>query len=187
MTSFGRIVVVASAGFLLAGIVLPGTAEILLRLYFLSLAAAFVATRAYGAAIPRRTTLDAYSPFTDEGVTRPPPEPPPGIRRRAALLRAADHPAQASRARIPVSVKWTLVDEASHRLAERRSLDLDDPDHHARIRSLVSDATWRLVRPLERGEGAGRRGPDRGPGPDPDGPPVTLDRLHSILDDLEKL
>lgn len=184
MSPFGRIVLAVSAAFLLAGIAFPGWAEILLRLYLLGLAGAFLAIRTYRAGLPSRTTLDAYSPFTDERAARPPPEAPPAIRQRASLLRAADDPGQASRARIPVSVKWAVLDEASHRLAERHGLDLGDPGDHPRVRSLVSEATWRLVRPPEA---EGTPGPVPGPDLDPDGPPVTLDQLPSILDDLERL
>jgi hypothetical protein len=180
VTAFGRFVIWASGAFLLAGILLPGVAEILLRLYLFTLAGGFVAIRAWDADLPSRATLDAYSPFTDEGAARPPPEAPPAIRRRASLLRATDDPGRAGRTPVPVSVKWAVLDEASHRLAEGRGLDLNDPDHHARIRSLVSEETWRLVRPPGSDEVAGSL-------LHPDDPPVTLDRLPSILDDLERL
>jgi hypothetical protein len=199
---FGKTVLGLSGAFLVAGILLPGAAEILLRLYLLTLAGAFVAVRAGDVELPRRMTLDAYSPFTDERATRPPPEAPPNIRQRTSLLAAADDPVAARRTSIPVAVKWAILDEARHRLAERRGLDLNDPNDHPGIRSLVSAETWHLVRPPERvGAAAGPAdtGLDRSVVPEPDAgshpdsnrgpalPPVTLDRLPSILDDLERL
>ena len=180
MSSFGKMVLVASAGFLVAGILLPGAAEILLRLFLVGLAGAFVATRAWDANLPRRMALDAYSPFTNERATRPPPEAPPAIRHRASLLGAADEPERARRTPVPVPVKWAVLTELSRRLAERRGLDLADPVHHPRIQSLVSEATWRLVRPPGTNDAAGGS-------TDSDTSPVTLDRLASILDDLERL
>lgn len=180
MSAFGKIVLGVSAGFLFAGILLPGTAEFLLRLYPLGLAGAFVAVRAWDADLPRRMASDAYSPFTDERATRPPSEAPRTIRHRASVLEAADDPERGRHTPIPVPVKWAVLDEVSHRLAERRGLDLNDPDHHPRVRSLVSEATWRLVRPPGTDDAAGGAR-------DLDVSPVTLDRLPSILDDLERL
>lgn len=180
MNLFGRVVLGLSVGFLVAGVLLSGAAEILLRMYLLSLAGAFVATRAWDAELPRRMTLDTYSPFTTERAIRPPPDAPAAIRQRTLLLHAADDPEAARRTPVPVSVRWAALGEASHRLAERRGLDLNDPEHHPRVRALVSEATWRLIRPPESA---------RAPGGDsgPEILPVTLDRLPSILDDLEKL
>jgi hypothetical protein len=77
---------------------------------------------------------------------------------------------------IPSAAHRTLVAEVSRRLSERHGLNTRDPDDHDRIRALVSDATWDLVRPGDDGVRslAFRTA-------------VPLDRLSTILDDAERL
>lgn len=174
---FGIAAIVVCVAFLAAGIAWPQAAESLLRLLMVTLAGGFVAARAWRA-LPARTTRDAYSPF--DGTARTPAEAPQVLRTLTTELRAADHDRAARRTPIPWPVRRTVIGEAARRLAERHGLDLEDPEQHARIRSLVSEATWLLIDP---------RGRERRPGTRATAGSrlVPIARLDSILDELETL
>jgi hypothetical protein len=175
----GWAVLGTSMAFLSAGILAPGTAEVLLRTYIVLLAAGFLASRSYQSGLPSRKSNDIYSPFTDERATHSPPETPPEIRRLAVELQGLDNPTQAEREVIPLELKRAVIAELSHRLSERHGLDLTDPNHHTAIQQIVSSTTWRLVRP---GRATGMRG-----GTESSQPPIPIARLSSIFDELEKL
>jgi len=164
----GIATIVVSLAFLLAGILWPQAASALLRLLLVTLALGFVAGRAYRALLPVSATR-SHSPFDALGLARPAPTAPHALRRLTAELGAADDARRAGRTEIPRPVQWAVIDEAARRLAEDHGLHLHDPDHHARIRALVSEPTWRLIDP-----GGSRE-------------LVPLSRLDVILDDLEKL
>ena len=180
---FGAAVVMVSAAFLVAGIALPQAAEALLRFFVVALAVGWVLTRAWGALFPVRPFHRAYAPFHDPDAGWERLSTPLPIRDLTMRLRAADDPEAASTAAIPAAVRATLVEEARRRLARNHDLDLDEPAHHPAVRSILSDSTWRLVRPErpdddpagEAGEEDSRHGR------------VPVARLAPILDDLEAL
>lgn len=180
MSPLGGATIVLSLAFLLAGIAWPQGAEALLRMFVASLALGFVAVRTYRAGLPVRTVEDSYSPFDGSAAPRPPAAAPEAIRELTEGLAAADDEECAERTPIPWPVRRRLVQEASRRLSERHGLRLDEPDHHPRIRSLVSEATWLLLRPPEPESGPGSRSAVRER-------PVPLSRLDLVLDDLERL
>lgn len=168
----GTCFLVLSAGFLGAGLLLPGAAEALLRLYLPALALAFLLVRADDARLPRTMEQDRYSPFLHDRDGPAPSPLPRVIQERARPLAALDDPDRAP-APVPIATRWLLIDAFTRRLAERRGLHLADPSHHEAIRGLLSERAWGLVRP---------------PGlDDSDRAPVALHHLDAILDDLEKL
>lgn len=177
---FGVATIAVSLAFMAAGIVLPQAAGAFLRLFLAVLAVGFILTRAYGAMLPARMTQGFYSPFDRAHADRPIQTIPEPLRKFAAELAAADDGRLAGRTPIPWSVRWRVIDEAARRLADHHGLNLDDAGHHAAIRALVTEPTWRLI---------------ARPAPDPPGatgasqpaasPPVS--RLPLILDDLERL
>lgn len=171
---------IACLTFVLAGIAMPDAAETMLRVLLLTLAVGFVVARAYAAMLPATTTQDVYSPFADHTAEPTPPATPRVIRQLTAELAAADDERSARRAPIPWSVRWTVIEEATRRLAERHGLTLDDARHHSTIRSLVSEPTWALLEPGHPAAGSGAS-------PGAAGRPVPLSQLDLILDDLEKL
>lgn len=172
--------VIASVAFLAAGITWPQAAEVWFRLLLVALAVGFVAARAYETLQPVSTRPDVSSPFHGHAITRSPTAAPEALRELTRELDAADDERLARRSEIPRSVRWTVIDEASLRLAEHHGLSLDDPAHHPGIRSLVSTPTWSLIHPSDpelrpdaRAPVASRR--------------VPLSQLGRILDDLERL
>lgn len=176
----GIATILASLAFLAAGIAWPQAAEAWLRLLLATLATGFVAGRAYEALRPVSKRQDLYSPFDGEAITASPPTAPHALRDLTRELDAADDKRRARRTHIPRSVRWTVIDEASRRLAEHHGLSLDEPSHHAGIRALVSAPTWSLIAPSDTE-------PRTASLPATDGPRVPLSQLGRILDDLEKL
>lgn len=177
---FGIFALAAGLAFLLAGLLWPQAAEALLRLLLATLAVGFVLVRGHRAMRSVRATERSSSPFDRDVATRRPPAAPHVLRRLTADLSAADDARRARRTAIPRTVRWTVVDEASRRLAEHHGLSLDDPTHHPEIRSLVSEPTWSLIGPRDPRAGPGKRSAGRGG-------PVPLTQLDRILDDLEGL
>lgn len=179
----GGAVVLTSLVFLSAGMLWPQGAGALLRIMLIVIAVGFIAARAHDALLTVRTSRQVRSPFEAGSAVHTPPAAPQVLRDLTAELSAADDPRAQDRAAIPWAVRRTLVEEASHRLTEHHGLDPADPDHHIRIRSLVSAATWRLIGP---GEPAGPAAADasRRPVRRHD---VPLSELTLILDDLERL
>ncbi len=172
--------VVASIAVLVAGVAWPQAADALLRLLIATLALGFVAVRAHRAVEPLRTTRGRYSPFGRPTVERTPAVAPWALRKLTAELNAAGDARSARRTAIPSSATRIVRKEATRRLAEHHGLNLCDPTHHRRIRSLVSEPTWLLIHPDDPQAGPGTRPTARGPS-------VPLSRLGRILDDLEAL
>lgn len=166
----GVFTIVASAVFLLAGIAWPQAAEALLRLFLATLAFGFVSV-ASGTMLPTKMTHDSNSPFHGPEKREPPPAPRL-LRDLTRELGAVDDARHVERTAIPSTVRWSVVAEASRRLAGTHGLNIRDPDHRTAIRSLVSEPTWLLI-------SAAR--------PEVDSRRVPLSRLGLILDDLERL
>ena len=177
LSPFGLAAIVASLAFLAAGIVLPEAAEALLRLLLLTLGVGFVAARVYEARLPERMSQHVFSPFEDHTNPRD-TGAPAVVLDLAAELGDADHGWRARRAPIPRKVRWRLIDEASRRLSHHHGLRLDHPDHRPAIRSLVSGPTWSLLEPEAGLPPGGTAEASRR---------VPMSRLHSIIDDLERL
>lgn len=169
--------VVGSVAFVAAGLAWPQAADMLLRLLFVSLAAGWVATRAYRSVHPVQSSERRYSPFDYGLADAAPPAAPRALRRLASELHAADRP-YTWRETIPATAVRTIRTDAARRLNEHHGLTLRNPGHHARIRSIVSDPTWHVIRP----QGAGAR-PGGGAAPTS----VPLSGLGHILDELERL
>lgn len=176
----GVAMVIASLVFLATGIVWPQAAEVWLRLLLVTLAVGFVAGRAHEALLPVSTRPDFSSPFHGNATSPVAPAAPDALRDLTRELEAADDERLALRSEIPRSVRWTVIDEASRRLAEHHGLSLDEPAHRAGIRSLVSVPTWSLIHPSD---------PELRPGTRPfaGSRRVPLSELGRILDDLERL
>lgn len=181
LTPLGVFTVSVSVTFLVAGIAWPDAAEAWLRMLVATLALGFVLARTYEAALPRQATQDSYSPFEGSTATAATGAAPKAIQQLTEMLGAADDPERAQRTAIPWTVGRTVIREASRRLAQDHDLRLDDTDDHTRIRSLVSEATWLLIRPGEQGSSPGEGAPAARQRS------VPLSRLELILDDLEQL
>jgi hypothetical protein len=167
----GSALVLTSLFFLSAGILWPQGAGAMLRIMLVVIAVGFIAARAHDALLLVRTSRQVRSPFDAGSTERTAPASPQVLRDLTDQLVAADDPRARDRAAVPWAVRRTLVTEATHRLAEHHGLDPADPGHHARIRTLVSAATWRLIAPAEPALGADS----------------ALRELTLILDDLERL
>lgn len=191
----GGMISVISIAFVAAGIAWPQAAASLLRLMLATVALVYVAGRAWRSLMHVRTGTKQHSPFERIISKRPPPVVPQAVRRLAAQLGGAADPRIVERRPIPWRVRRTLVAEATRRLADHHGLDLDDPVHHARIRSVVSESTQLLI--LGAGieaHAAHAPAPARsdehmraGTRAKESGPDIPLSRLNEILDDLEKL
>jgi hypothetical protein len=166
-----------SAAFVIAGLSWPQAADILLRLLVVSLALGWIANRAYRSLQHMQSRERYYSPFDDTLAEGAPPAAPRALRKLLSELRAADRP-RARRATIPASALRTIRMEAAGRLNEHHGVSLSDPQHHERIRPMVSDAMWHIVRP----DGVRLR-PDGAAGPTS----VPLTELDRILNELERL
>ena len=119
---------------------------------------------------------DTFSPFAGGGPERPLPEAPSAIRGLASQLEPADDPELRAVVPVPKATLRIVSAEAVRRLAEHHGLEVTDPATHPRIRELVTDATWEMVRPVP----PRRRG-------EPMRDPVLLNRLDEILQDVERL
>jgi hypothetical protein len=164
-------VVVVSAAFIVAGVVWPAGADTLLRLLIATLVigiAVFLAYRFIGT-IP--TSRQRNSPFDDGPERQTPSVAPEPLLLLGLDLKTADTKGERL-AIIPASAERILRVEAARRLTDHRGLNIKDPQHRARIRSLVTDATWRVIRV-----------PDPGLGVDP----VPLGELSRILEEVENL
>lgn len=164
----GAAITVTSMLFLIAGIAWPQAADMLVRAMLATLAVGYVAARAYEALLPVGPAQRTYSPFDGDVATRTPPAAPYALRELTVILRAADDTHRSRSTAIPWTVRQTVTDDIARRLKEHHGLNIGDADHHARIRSLVSAPTWRL---LGRGEAEA----------------VPLSELDTILNDLETL
>jgi hypothetical protein len=180
---FGVATVTASLAFLCAGLAWPQAAGALLRIFVVLLSIGFVLARAYEALLPS-SAPDAYSPFDGDAVGHTPATEPQALRSLGHDLSAADSPRRSERTPVPWSVRHTVIEEASRRLAEHHGLSLAERADHDTIRSLVSEPTWLLLssgadaHPESRGSRArGSAG----------GPVVPLSRLGTILDEVERL
>ena len=170
------VIVVVSVIALSAGLIWPHLAGSFLRI-LLALAGLSVVVRwSVHARLPRRVVSDVYSPFDSDATPPTPSATLAGIQSLTVLLAPSDSSVDALRAPIPEAARRTVTTHADHRLAERHGLRLESPSDHDRIRALVSDATWSLIRPR----------PARGPSSFLDDP-VPQERLEAILDDLEQI
>lgn len=170
------VVAVVSVGALSAGLIWPHLAGSFLRIFLTIAALALVAASTFRARLPRALASEHYSPFDSGAAVVPSAETLDGVRNLALLLKATNDPEEATRAPIPDAARRILTAQASRRLAEQHGLRLESAADHDRIRGLVSDPTWALVRPR----------PERGPASAISNP-VPQARLESILDDLEQL
>ena len=176
---WGALVIVVSLVFLLAGVIWPGVADTLLRVFLWGLALGWVAFRGLGAGIPAATMHDSYSPFDGPPLEVPPSPVPDVVRRRARAVAAIDDPRRGPAGPIPWPVAQGLILEVVRRLEKGHGLRPDLPGDAPRIRRLVSDPTWALLGLEARPGRLDLSGPgDRR---------VPLARLDDILDDLEKL
>lgn len=186
----GGLISVISIAFVAAGIAWPQAAGSLLRLMLATVALVYVAGRAWRSLMHVRTESKQRSPFEGIMTKRQPPVVPQAVRRLAGQFGGAADPRSEHRRPVPWPVRRTLVAEAAWRLAEHHGLDVDDPVHHARIRSLVSESTQLLIlgagpdahTPVRSDEHTPARTRARESGPD-----IPLSRLNEILDDLERL
>lgn len=172
-------VVTTSGAFVLAGIVWPQAADSLLRLLFATLAAGFITVRAYRRIQSAAASEELYSPFDDESDVQVSAAAPRPLLTLARQLSAADDVRAAERKAIPPAALLTIRTEAERRLTEHHRLALLDPDDHLRIRPLVSDRMWRIIRPDLAGAGPGGRPASL--------PMVPLSELGRVLDELERL
>lgn len=179
------VTVMVSGAFLLAGVLLPQAADALLRLLLATLAAVYVFSRGYEILAGVRSGDAAYSPFQDPEAGNAPPTAPRPVRNLAAQLTAADDPERARDSAIPTAVRAVLLEEAGRRLQERHGLDPRESSHGPAVRALVSEPTWKVIRPVGAGEGAGSDAAESNGGGLADR--VPLARLPEILDDVEAL
>lgn len=161
---------------LTVALVWPGLAGRLLLGLVLALAMAGVGARAYRAGLPATMSSDGYTPFDGVSLRSGPSPSPAVIESLAAQLRAVETPAQAAVVPVPSAARRILEAEVGRRLAEHHGLDPDDVRSHGRIRALVSEATWELIRP----DGTGVRSLALRP-------PVPIRHLAEILEDAERL
>jgi hypothetical protein len=165
-----------AVAFLVAGVIFPELADGLLRLFVVSVAFVVVAVRAFQAVRPLRLAQDFYSPFEDAPAARAAVAAPQLLRTLHAELDGADDARIARRRAIPASARNLVVAEARRRLSERHGLVLGEPAHRERIRSLLSESTWLLIRPVAA---EGR--------PAAAAAAVPLGRLEAILNEVEGL
>jgi hypothetical protein len=138
----------------------------------------YVGGRAWRSLLHVRTGPERRSPFTGIIATRQPTVVPQAVRRLAAEIGGAGDPRVAERRAIAVPLRSRLAAEAARRLAEHHGLDIADPLHHERIRSLVSEPTQLLI--LGDRDESGAHTQEAGAD-------IPLARLNEILDDLERL
>ena len=186
----GGMISVISIAFVAAGIAWPQAAASLLRLMLATVALVYVAGRAWRSLMHVRMGSKQYSPFERIIAKRQPTVVPQAVRRLAAQLGGGADPRVVERRPIPGPMRRTLVAAAERRLADHHGLDLDDPAHHDRIRSVVSESTQLLI--LGAGTDAHAPAPSdehtrAGTPAKESGPDIPLSRLNEILDDLEKL
>lgn len=170
------VVVAGSVGAVSAGLIWPHLAGSFLRIFVTIGALSIMATSVVRARLPRTLVSAQYSPFDGQAQPRPPADTLGGVRKLRSILRAADDPEDAARAPIPDVVRRILAAHAARRLAEGHGLRLNTPSDHDRIRDLLSDPTWTLVRPSA----------ERGPSPVMSNP-IPQARLEAIMDELEQL
>lgn len=176
MRSFLSAMATLGVAVLIVGLVWPHIALSLLQGLIAALAVGYVGARTYGAQLPSSLSSDRYSPFDGVAAAPRPSQSPPAVRHLATLLQAAADPEDARRAPIPAAASRIIAAETSRRLAESHGLSFRRPGDHARIRSLLSDATWSLV----RAERTKRRA-------SAEGGPLPIQRLESVLDEVERL
>lgn len=168
--------VVLCVAVLSAGLIWPPFAGTFLRAFLAIAAVALVTRWTIRAPLPRRVATDTYSPFDSDATPPTPSSSLAGIQKLSALLKPVESAEDSQRAPIPETARRVLTTQARNRLAENHGLELESPDDHERIKTLLSEATWSLVRPRPR------RGPSSAIAN-----PVPQLLLGAILDDLEQL
>lgn len=166
--------------FLIAGLYWPHAGDGLARLLVAALAVGYLGFRAYGVVPP--VLVHPHSPFGREPQPLTAEGAPLPLARLTRALNAAAGTRGPTAGRIPASVATALREEGARRLMEGHRLDLADPRDHPRIRALISEPTWVLLRPAD----AASRPPARGAARAEAGL-LALSQLDSILDDLERL
>lgn len=161
---------------LAAALVWPGVAERVLLGLVLFLSLAYVGARIHRVRLPAAMTSDTYTPFDRVEQSLAPRQTPALIDGLTEQLRASEDPLLARQVPIPSSAHKLLASEVVRRLAERHGLYPSRPADHPRIEALVSEATWRLIRPTENGR---RSLAFRDP--------VSLEHLPTVLRDAERL
>ena len=163
---------------LVASLLWPNAADGLLRLLLVMLAIGYIALRGYRTLPPLLD--DRFTPFGRNPLLDDPPVAPEPLRRLLKLLDAGVAGSATEAGAIPGSILRTLREEAGRRLTDRHRLDLHDAADHPRIRQLVTEATWEVIRPSPP---ASPRSADS----TRTGRTVPLHHLDRILDDLETL
>lgn len=156
-----------------AGITWPRMAGTLLRLLIAALALLLVGGRAWHALAHVRVKPKEYTPFEGVLAERERPAAPQALRQLTATLRLADDPAVAQRADLPWPIRRALAAELSRRLADRHSLEVGNPSHHARIRALLSEPAQQLIIPADGAAASSRQ--------------LAMSHLERILEDVEAL
>ena len=163
---------------LIAALLWPNAADGLLRLLLVILAIGYIVLRGYRTLPPLLD--DRFTPFGRNPLLDDPPVAPEPLRRLLKLLDGGRAGGRAGEAAIPGAILRTLREEAGRRLADRHRLDVHDTADHPRIRLLVGDPTWEVIRPPPT-RAAPTVGPTRS------SRTVPLHHLDRIIDDLETL
>ena len=171
--------VLVSAIFVALGLASPQAADLLLRLFFVTVALGYVALHAFRTLLPVTSSERIYSPFDGRLSQSAPAAVPLPLRDIELELEAAESAWGERRRTIPDATVERIRKEVAKRLIQRHALNLHDSTHHPRIRALVSEPTWSLLLslPYRRASSRSAFAP----------PPVPLAELNRVLDDLEKL
>lgn len=161
---------------LVVGLAWPGIAGAILFGLILSLSLVFVGARIRSAKLPIAMATDRATPFDRLGPSSPPRRVPAVVEGLGVQLKSLEDEHQAHKVPIPSSAHQMLAAEVTRRLAERHGLDVSETSDHTRIQALVSEPTWRVIRPSQDGRTslAFRD-------------PVALQHLPTILRDAETL
>jgi hypothetical protein len=176
MRTFGTAMATLSVAVLAAALLWPHLAATFLQGLLVALALGYLGAVIQRSHLPTTLTSDSYSPFESLAPRPRSATSPPAVRHLTTLLRAAEDPDAARRAQIPAEVCRILSAEASRRLTEHHGVSPRRSDDEDRIRALVSDATWELLRTVSEKDGA-HSGLGSG----------SLALLETILDDVERL
>lgn len=176
MKTFRTAIAMLSMAVLVVGLAWPHLAARLLQMLIAGLAMGYVGFRVYRSGLPAALAGDAYTPFEARATRPPSASRAPAIVKLATLLGAVDVAESADRVAIPEVALRIVSAEGSRRLAEYRGLHVHDPTDRGRIRDIVSEATWAVLR---RDTEPSKRHTY--------GDAIPLSRLESILDDLERL
>jgi len=176
MRTFGTAMATLSVGVLTAGLLWPHLALIFLQGLLVALALGYVGARIHRSDLPVALSSDTYSPFAGLAPRPRRATRPPAVDKLTTLLQAVADPKAARRVPIPAEACRILVAEASRRLAEHHGLSPLRSEDRERVRALVSDPTWQLLR-TEATRSVARDAVGWG----------SLAYLENVLDDVERL